>query len=115
MIGQRLKQARLNLGLKQSALGAIVGVSASFISQCESGRKFPRLDVFLKIVDALNVSPNYVLGREVSVAARDTEYTVFLSMKDLEILEKIREYKSLYTVLSSDRTSDIISSWAHKF
>lgn len=115
MFGERLKQARLKCGLKQSALGAIVGVSASFISQCESGRKFPRLDVFLKIVDALNVSPNYILGREIGVASRDTNYTVYLSKKDLEIISKIKENKSLYTVLSSDRTNDVINIWASKF
>ena len=115
MVGERLKQARIKQGLKQSALGAIVGVSASFISQCENGHKFPRLDVFLKMVDTLGVSPNYILGREVGVANRDTDYIVYLSKKDLEIIGKIKEYKSLYTVLSSERTTDIISSWAHKF
>ena len=103
------------MGLKQSTLGAMVGVSGSFISQCETGRKFPRLDVFVKIVDALNVSPNYILGREISVTSHDTEYTVFLSKKDLEIISKIKEYQGLYKVLSSDRTSDIVSSWAGKF
>ena len=115
MFGTKLKEARLKKGLKQCALGKMVGVSASFISQCENGYKFPRLDIFIKMIDALNVAPNYMLEREIGVATDDTNYLTYLSKKDLEIIFKIKEYKRLYEHLSSERTGDIIESWSHKF
>lgn len=114
MIGQRLKWARQRKNLKQNVLGQMVGVSASAISQYEQNKKFPRKDVFLKLLNILEVSPEYILGHDACVATNDTNYTIFLSKKDIEIINTIKKYPKLYNLLSSERTDDIIKYWASK-
>ncbi len=114
MIGERLKQERLKAGLTQKVVGLEVGVTASQISQIEKGKKSPSLDVFLKMADLFNVSPEYILGRDRGVASDDTDYIVRIPSKDLEILSTIREYENLYMLLSSDRMEDVIASWSRR-
>ena len=115
MIGERLKKARKNKGLKQSVLAHLVGVAASEISQYETGRKFPKKDHLCTLLDVLDVSADYILGRDESVISNNTDYIIHLSSKDLEILSKIKHYKKLYYVLCSERMEDIIREWARRF
>lgn len=114
MIGERLKQARLAAGITQKVVGLEVGVTASQISQIEKGKKFPSLDVFLKMADLFNVAPEYILGRDTGVTSDNTEYIVHIASKDLEILSTIKEYENLYKLLSSDRMQDVIASWSRR-
>lgn len=110
MIGERLRKARLDIGLTQKALAIELKISAAAISQYESGKKFPRLNVFLRMVDILHVSPEYILGRDISVASNDTDYIVRLSKEDLNIINEIKKYTNLYHKLSVD-TKNVILAW----
>ena len=106
MIGKRLKSARLARGLTQKQLAISIGKSTSIVSQYEKGLKYPRLDTFLKIVDVLDVKPNYILGKEIGVTYSNTNFIV--SKKDLEIINKIKSHHNLYKILNSDRMNDVI-------
>ncbi len=110
MIGERLKRARIDAGLSQRNLAVCLSITPSAISQYENGKKFPRLNVFLKMIDILHVSPEYILGRDVSVACDDTEYIIRLSKEDLKILSEIKKYNNLYSKLSSNPKS-VVSAW----
>jgi transcriptional regulator with XRE-family HTH domain len=59
--GQRVRSARLNLGLNQEALGHRVGLERSSISNVEKGRQRVQLHMLLEFAAALDVKPLQLL------------------------------------------------------
>jgi transcriptional regulator with XRE-family HTH domain len=59
--GQRIRRARLNLGLNQEALGHRVGLERSSISNVEKGRQRVQLHMLLEFAAALDVAPTQLL------------------------------------------------------
>lgn len=53
--GQRIKAARVKVGLTQKELGTKLGVSESFIAQYETDKRNPKKETLEKIADALGV------------------------------------------------------------
>ena len=60
-IGNRIKEAREQAHLTQEDLAEIVGISPTHMSVNERGAKTPRLDTFVKIVNALKLSSDALL------------------------------------------------------
>ena len=65
-MGDRIKSARKKLGLTQEMLAEKVEVSAFYIGEVERGTKTPSLDLFIKLVEVLDVSADYLLRDRVS-------------------------------------------------
>ena len=63
--GLRLKHLREERRWSQKDLGKAVGVSNVSISGYESGNRFPDTETLTRIADALEVSTDYLLGRDV--------------------------------------------------
>ena len=80
----------------------MIGVAAAEISQYESGKRKPRWDKFPKLLDALGVSADEIIGREVTVVSEDEEYKVKMAKKDLQIINAIKQNKNLYKALTLD-------------
>ena len=99
--GQWLKEARKNANLTQVELANIIGVKAAEISQYESNKRTPRWPVFNKLLDALNITADEVLGREITVQDNE-DYIVKLAKEDLQILSNIKANPKLYQKLLSD-------------
>lgn len=59
-IGYRIKEARENLGLTQTELGSIVGVTGSAITNYEKETSHPKEQIIYKLMEALNVDANYL-------------------------------------------------------
>lgn len=57
-IAQVIKNSRKNAGLKQSQLAELAGISEKHLSKIETGKNYPSLDNFLKIIEVLNISLN---------------------------------------------------------
>jgi len=55
-IGQRIQNARMALGLTQEALAEKVQVSRNYVSQIETGKERPNLELLGKISVATDVS-----------------------------------------------------------
>jgi transcriptional regulator with XRE-family HTH domain len=72
--GRRLRNARLDLGLNQQALGHRVGLQRSSISNIEKGRQRVQLHMLLEFAGALDVPPAKLLPD--SVAASDPLHRV---------------------------------------
>lgn len=108
--GEILKQARKNANLTQGQLADIIGVKAAEISQYESNKRTPRWATFNKLLDALNITADEVLGREITVHDGE-DYQVNLGKKDLQILSAIKENQNLYKALLKDpeRTAKLIA------
>ena len=64
-IGSRLREARSMVKLTQEQLAEKVGIGTTYISDIERGAKFPSLSLFIRIVDALGVSSDFILRGEI--------------------------------------------------
>lgn len=82
-IGCRIKAARIEKGLSQSDLGALVGCSNNHISHIEIGQTKVSLALLLKLSFALNKSIEYFI--------LDTAYASRESVIDSEIIKKLNQ------------------------
>lgn len=63
-LGKRIRESRINKGYTQQDLADRAEIGVVYISEIERGIKMPSLNIFVKIVDALDVSADYVLRDE---------------------------------------------------
>ena len=75
-IGERLKNCRVQLGMRQSDLAELVGVAPVQIYRYESGRVQPRLDTIGKLALALNVNPQWLAGGIESIERATSNDTI---------------------------------------
>ena len=66
VIGARIMQRRKLLGMKQSELAEIIGVSDNQISNIENGRSYPKLNSFMLICKALDCNADYFFSGVIS-------------------------------------------------
>ena len=103
IIGKRVKEARIKKGYTQEELGSVIGVSKVSICGYESGTRTPTMNMFLKLSDALDVSVDYLLGKDIkAVCDSDEDYTVLVAKEDLEIIKELKEYRGLYNKMCDD-------------
>lgn len=60
-IGKRIQNRREELGMKQEELAERVSLSPNYMSAIERGVKIPRLETFIRIANALEVSTDILL------------------------------------------------------
>ena len=80
----RLRRRREELGLSRAELGALLGLSASAISNYETGVSFPKEETLLRLFDALKTDPNTLFQDHFSAK------THILSRLEREMLERWR-------------------------
>lgn len=61
IIGKRLRQQREELQLTREKFAEIVGISAPFLAEIESGRKGMSSETLYKICKNIPISANYIL------------------------------------------------------
>lgn len=69
-IGARIREARVISGMTQEQLAEKVDVNTTYISDIERGAKFPSLTLFIKIVDALGISSDFILRGEIEAGKK---------------------------------------------
>ena len=60
-LGEKLRQARQMKGYTQYSLAEMANVGNVYLGEIERGLKMPSLNVFLKLIEALDVSADYIL------------------------------------------------------
>lgn len=65
-LGKALRQARLEKGYSQHALAEKAGIGNVYLGEIERGLKMPSLNSFIKIIEALGISADYVLRDELT-------------------------------------------------
>ncbi len=111
IIGSRIREERLKRGLTQEELGKLIGVSKVAISHYERGEEQPKVERLSKLVEILNLTPNYILGQDINVILESEEpYCFKISKSELEILKQLRNHQKLYKKLCEEpkRTVDFI-------
>jgi transcriptional regulator with XRE-family HTH domain len=102
LIGKKVKDARVRLGLSQSDLAKNAKTSLTTINRLEKGHQFPHLATLREVAKVLGISENDILdtrppaSEAISKAGLLTEiYTLAPSLQEdqlKEILTKIRSY-----------------------
>lgn len=99
-IGSRVKELRKKKGLTQTELGKLINVTKVSISCYEHNNRIPNLDTFIDLVEVLETTPDYLLGRDVNVIAQnDEKYSIVLPNLDMQIIKEIRNIPSLHSFL----------------
>lgn len=75
-IGKRIKEARENLGLTQSELAALVGVTGSAITNYEKETSHPKESVMYKLFEALKVDANYLFQDVANISGNTNTVTI---------------------------------------
>ena len=113
MLGTEIKKARKRQGLTQKELGDLIGVSKSSINYFERDGRNPTLAHLIKLSETLNIPVDVLLGKDqpVDIVAEDEHYKTRISSKDLQILNEIKLYPTLYRRLCNDtqRTVKLIN------
>lgn len=65
-MGDRIREARKKLGLTQEQLAEKLDITLVYISEIERGLKLPSMQLFIKMVEILDVSADYLLRDAVS-------------------------------------------------
>ena len=103
LIGKRIKDMRLEKGMSQQELGDLIGVTKVSICGYEKETRDPNMETFIKLLDVLDVSPDYLLGRDVDVVCEEEpSYVKKMSKQDLEIIKELKKYPNLYKNLCND-------------
>lgn len=89
-IGYRIKEARENLGLTQTELGKIVGVTGSAITNYENETSHPKEPIMYKLIEALRVDANYLFQDCVKLPKEANDVT-------LAEYERIKKYRFIST------------------
>lgn len=99
-IGQRIKSLRKSKNLTQQKLADMVNVTKVSICCYEKGTRTPNLETFVDLVNVLETTPDYLLGRDIKVVSEDDEsYNMILPKEDIEIINEIRKNDKLITYL----------------
>ncbi|MEG2686694.1 MAG: helix-turn-helix transcriptional regulator [Christensenellaceae bacterium] len=61
LFGKRLNEARKAKGITSERLSELCEVNATHIRGIEGGRRFPSVELLVKMCNALQTSPNYLL------------------------------------------------------
>ena len=110
--GSRIKEERIKRGMSQQQLGDLLGVTKVSICGYENGTRTPAMETFLKLIEILDLSPDYLLGRDVNVICEEEEtYVKKISKIDLAIIKELKKYPNLYNKLSKDlnRTIELMN------
>lgn len=93
-MGNRIKNRRKELNIKQSELAEQIGISNNHMSTIECGTGKPSIDAFLNICDILKVTPDYLLLR--SMHADNVSQNIIDKLRlcnddDLWVIEQLVE------------------------
>ena len=88
-----LKKCREGKKLSQAKLAQLTGLQTAAISHFETGLRKPSFDNLRKLADALNVTTDYLLGREVQPTDADLifRHSQNLSDEDKKLAENFME------------------------
>ncbi len=88
-LSNRLKERREQLGLTQSEVAALLGITPGAVGNYENGVSTPKADVLFKVFDALKCDANYLFQDEMSKRSQEDNAT------PLEMEHLVKKYRGL--------------------
>jgi transcriptional regulator with XRE-family HTH domain len=97
LIGKRIANRRRSLGLTQVEVNAKAELSDKYLSNIETARSIPSIDVLMRICSVLSVTPDYLLtGTQIKENAETTDKIAdkakSLSDKKLKLLDNFLDW-----------------------
>lgn len=65
-LGKKIREARIKKGLTQLALAEKADIGDYYLGEIERGIKLPSMNLFIKLIEALDISADYVLRGELT-------------------------------------------------
>lgn len=65
-LGKKLRDARQKKGYTQHALAEMADIGNVYLGEIERGLKMPSLNIFIKLIEALDISADYILRDELT-------------------------------------------------
>ena len=65
-LGKRIREARMEKHYTQQQLAELAGIGQMYLGEIERGTKMPSLKSFIRIIETLDISADYVLRDELS-------------------------------------------------
>ena len=90
-LSNRLKERREQLGLTQSEVATLLGITPGAVGNYENGVSTPKADVLFKVFDALKCDANYLFQDEMSKRSQEDNAT------PLEMEHHVKKYRGLDT------------------
>ena len=94
-MGQRIKFRRKEMRMKQAELAERIDISNNHMSSIENGRQKPSLDMFIRICQNLNVTPDYLLLGVMHACNIPQDIMDKLRLCSQEDVELVREFVEL--------------------
>ena len=66
VLGRRLRESRIKRGYTQQALAKKADIGEVYLGEIERGLKMPSMNIFIKLIEALDISADYILRDELS-------------------------------------------------
>lgn len=88
-LSNRLKERREQLGLTQSEVATLLGITPGAVGNYENGVSTPKADVLFKVFDALKCDANYLFQDEMSKRSQEDNAT------PLEMEHLVKKYRAL--------------------
>lgn len=82
-LGKRIREVRRNRGYTQAALAEKAGIGEMYMGEIERGVKMPSLNVFIRLLEALEISADYVLRNEITSGQNYVYDEITDKLKDL--------------------------------
>lgn len=76
LVAERVRSRRVALGLTQAALAEASGVSTELVSRIERARCLPSVPTLVAIAQALETTPNHILGWEARTSGAEIDALV---------------------------------------
>ena len=96
-LGAKIREARSRKGYTQEVLAEKADIGVMYLGEIERGMKMPSLRVFINLVEALDISADYILRNELSSGK---EYVFDELTKKLENLSP-RQRKTACDILDA--------------
>ena len=65
-LGKKLREARQKKGYTQHALAEMADIGDVYMGEIERGLKMPSLNIFIRLIEALDISADYILRDELT-------------------------------------------------
>ena len=82
-LGHKLREARQAKGYTQHALAKMANIGDVYLGEIERGLKMPSLNIFIKLIEALDISADYILRDELSSGREYVYDDLTQKLKDL--------------------------------
>lgn len=91
----QLKEIRAQLKIPQSSLAKMLGVTIGTVGMWESGKRIPHANELIRIADYLNVSVDFLLGRENKEMIKRTEQRPAIAKQEQEYLDALNALNAI--------------------